>query len=290
VNVGIIQQMKHPRPNHLFRVAGLALLALVAGVWLAVPTSAQEAGEQAPARTDSEPPDGAFLHEPPDDVTVTFSEPLDPSSSLAVFDECGRQIDAGDSTATGTDLHVSIAEQPAGVYVARYTATGIGGITGTTEGEISFEVHFGPACDGDEQEDGGGHGGKKGAGAGHHGGGKAGEDHAPADHGASHTPHPTGVTTAHTASHETNAATGGHRHRPERPGRHHKGRHRAHEDHKQEATPNRPRDGGTRERAIATETALSPSADASALALALGGAIALGAVGGLYLRKLQPGN
>lgn len=284
--------MNDRRSNPLPRAAGLALLALVAAAWLGLPASAQEEGDQAPEKTGSEPEDGAFLHEPPDEVKVTFSEPLDPSSTLAVFDECGLRIDGRDKTVTLNELRVSIAKQPAGVYVARYTATGIGEVTGTTEGQISFEVHFGPNCAGGEEEGGGhgGHGGEKGDKGGHHQGGdhtkggKASDGHS-VDH---ETVHGTEDAVTHSEGHQTHTPASDHRHRRTERRAHHRSPH--HEEHEEGASPSRPGDRAARDRPIAPQTIVSTSAGAGALALALGAAIALGALGGLYLTKLHPGS
>ncbi|MGH2736494.1 MAG: copper resistance CopC family protein, partial [Actinomycetota bacterium] len=259
----------HSRPVRLF---GLLSLALVAVAWLALPAAAQEA-EEAPEMTGSEPQDGAFLHEPPEDVTITFSEPLDPSSTLAVFDECGRQVDAGDTTVTLNELHVSIALKPSGVYVARYTAVGVGEVTGTTEGQISFEVHFGPDCDGEDDEDkgGGGHhhgdgkGDGKGGGNNHedHQGGSA-DAHEQAGHEDAHTTH-TSATEDHSThmeeEHATHAAGTGHQAGQD----HRKAGHGKHGKHKGDHDPAARAGGAPQDRTIATEPSGSASADAGAL-------------------------
>ena len=143
--------------------------ALVAGL---APAAAALASGAAPTYVTSDPQNGATVESPPSRVSITFSEPLDSSSTLQVFDECGRGVDAGDAQVLGSRIDVGIAQSPSGHYTAVYVAKGFGGATGETKGSISFHVTSGESCDGGH----GGHGGhgNGGGGGGHNGGGHGG--------------------------------------------------------------------------------------------------------------------
>lgn len=134
--------------------AALGLLPAAAGLAIA---------HAAPTYVTSDPQNGATVDSAPDRVSVTFSEPLDSSSTLQVFDECGKAVDSGDEQVLGSRIDVGITDTPSGDYTAVYVATGFGGATGETKGSFSFHVTSGDPC-------GGGHGGH-GGGGGHHGGG-----------------------------------------------------------------------------------------------------------------------
>lgn len=150
---------------------------VVAAVTLMLAGSAG-AAERAPQYQSSEPADGEELHQAPSEVTVTFSEPLDASSQLAVTDECGNDIDDGATEVFGTDMTIGIRATPSGKYRVDYQATGIAGITGTTRGRFSFVVHAGKSCDGAGGHEGHG-GGEEGRGGhgGHAGNGNGGTGH-----------------------------------------------------------------------------------------------------------------
>src|SRR5918996_243770 len=125
----------------------LRLLASVGAVTLAVWAPPALAGN-APEYVSSEPGKGEQLHQAPGRVEITFSEPLDPSSGLAVADECGRRVDDGEVEILANQMSVGIARSPAGEYTVRYTAVGVAGATGSSPGAYSFVVHAGPACGG----------------------------------------------------------------------------------------------------------------------------------------------
>ena len=104
------------------------------------------AAHASPQVTGSDPADGADEHQAPDSVTITFDLPLDDSSLIKVVDECGRQIDAENTTVTLNEMSVDIAKKPSGRYKAFYYANPPAGATGSSNGFIDFEVHAGPAC------------------------------------------------------------------------------------------------------------------------------------------------
>jgi methionine-rich copper-binding protein CopC len=129
------------------------LAALAVGAWAAGPlTGAAGARLLAPTYQSSEPERDAMMDEPPSEVTVTFSEPLDPSSVMTVLDECGNDVDDGPATITLNEMRVGIAKTPSGMYKVVYRAVGVGGITGTTGGNFEFMVHNGRPCKGGKKD------------------------------------------------------------------------------------------------------------------------------------------
>ena len=127
---------------HMTRLLG----ALAFVVLLTAPAGAALA--LAPQYVSSEPEDGAKLHQAPDEVRATFSEPLDPSSEMIVEDHCGNRLDDGNVEVSANEMAVGIEKKPSGHYMVTYAAVGLAGATGTTNGEFSFMVHAGKACDG----------------------------------------------------------------------------------------------------------------------------------------------
>lgn len=131
------------------------LAALAIGLCMAAPAVAQEAG---PAFEDSGPDQGDLEHQAPREIFIQFSEPLDPSSSAQVYDECGRRLDDGEADVRGDTLWAQIALRPSGRYLVVYSATGGGIEPGTTDGSFTFRVHFGPSCGGEPKPGGDGPG------------------------------------------------------------------------------------------------------------------------------------
>src|SRR5687768_12967664 len=161
-------------------MARLALLALLA-LSLAAPAVAAPAGAVAlaPQYSSSEPADGEELHQAPDSVTATFTEPLDPSSEMIVEDHCGTRLDDRNVEVSLNEMTVGIAKKPAGHYMVTYVAEGIGGATGSNQGKFSFKVHAGEPCGG--------------SGSGHDGHGRntgdAHDDHNEGKHAGRHSDH-----------------------------------------------------------------------------------------------------
>lgn len=172
--------------------------ALMLALWAAAPAWA------APQRLSAEPEPGAELHEAPERVTLSFSEPLDESSRIRVLDDCRNRLDDGNTVIELNEMSIAIEKTPSGTYTVAYLASGI---TGDAVESYEFTVlHAGPSCDGgghgghggDDDGDGGGGGGHGGhgggdgdggGGGGGHGDGEGGHgggsgDHAAMDHGA----------------------------------------------------------------------------------------------------------
>lgn len=212
----------------MIRIAVALSLGLAPAV-LVVPAGA--AGPESPRYVTSDPGDGAEVDSAPSRVTVTFSEPLDSSSTLRVYDECGDAVDAGDTQVLGSRMDVGIARSPSGHYTAVYVAKGFGGATGETKDDFSFHVTSGTPCDGasgHHHHDGGGEGheGHEGGHEGHSGhdgghsehSGTGHDEHS--GHGGGHSGH------ANHAGHDGHAGHAGHEghtagHEGHAPGEHH---------------------------------------------------------------------
>lgn len=271
------------------RLAGIAALVL-----LLTPVSVAGAGALAPEYTSSEPADGEELHQAPETVTITFSEPLDEAaSSIEVEDRCGNQIDDGNVQVSLNEMSVGIEETPSGRYTVSWVASGPAGVTGTSRGSFAFTVHAGRPCDG--SSGGGnhmGHGGHQGneGGRGEHRGGHGtghggkgseheGTGHITGGHGGSGSDHG-GTHMSRGGSHASmNHGSGGHkdghggRHAGEGHGRHHGGARS---------------DSGT-EAPLASGTPLPRIApDSVAVLLALLLCAAFGILGGWVLRVSAP--
>ncbi|HEV3473118.1 MAG TPA: copper resistance CopC family protein, partial [Actinomycetota bacterium] len=138
--------------------------ALVLALWMAAPAWA------APQRLSADPEPGAELHEAPERVTLSFSEPLDGSSRIRVLDECRNRLDDDNTQIELNEMSIAIEETPSGTYTVAYVASGV---TGDAVESYEFTVlHAGPSCDGSGGH--GGHGGGGGGGEGGHGGGAGG--------------------------------------------------------------------------------------------------------------------
>ena len=142
------------------------LLALLATLLLAAPAHA------APQYKDSDPGAGSSVQAPPAVVSVTFSEPLDDSSTMSVVNECGEVVDGGNVVVEFDEMRVDVVERHySGPYTVNYTAVGLGGVTGTNEGSFTFTSAEGHPCD-DGNGNGNGHGNGNGNGHGNgHGNG-----------------------------------------------------------------------------------------------------------------------
>lgn len=240
------------------------------------------AGERAPQYQSSEPADGAELHQPPDEVTVTFSEPLDSSSQLLISNECGEAIDDGTTEVFGTEMSIGIAEQPSGRYLVDYEAVGLAGLTGTTRGQFSFVVHAGRSCEGS----GDGHQGHGGGGNGDHNG------HGDGGQGGDHEGHG-----GHDGDHGNNGATGG-AHAEHSPAAGHEGGHSPadggdHSKHaRQEGRSGRSGQPGRARDEADTNVFAGPAGDivsrenasVEAVVIALLLAAGMGSLGGVMLR------
>jgi methionine-rich copper-binding protein CopC len=253
------------------RTVSLVPLVFALGLW-AAPAIAQSA--TGPRYLDSNPVPGEFLHKAPGEVSVAFSEPLGPGSTMAVSDACGRRADDGAVALQDNEMRVGLASSPAGDYTVSYVAQGSEDGSGAVPGSFGFEVHFGPDCDGSD----------KGGGAhNHHDQGDAGGT---TRHGAAHD---SKGSPAHGSGHpgaETHPAgthvVAQHTSHPERHGNRHNKRRRHHHGSGRTVGGNN-RDDLREDRPTAAGEVDAEATGADAL-LALALAASFGAVGGLILR------
>ena len=263
------------------RYLRFVLAALAIGAWAAGPLpGASAAALLAPSYQSSEPSKGAMVDEPPSEVAVTFSEPLDQSSWMKVLDECGEEVSAGAATIQLNEMTVQMGEDtPNGMYEVVYKAVGLAGATGTSGSSFEFMVHDGKPCgDGHGTHHPPGKGKGKSKHKGHDPGDDDHDDHDPGrDDHDDHTPG-TSTHTGHTgmpgmtgstthSGHTTTAADGGH-------GAGH-GNHRG---------GGNPPAGNGEPPPLATGDTIPASADAEAVLVGLGLALAVGVLGGWLLR------
>jgi methionine-rich copper-binding protein CopC len=106
------------------------------------------AGPESPMLLQADPADGAKLKTAPDQVTLTFDEPLDIAySRIEVYDSCGNRVDKGGAQATLVQLSVALGRRPKGRYTVYYVASMYPkGATGQTTGYLHFTVASGKAC------------------------------------------------------------------------------------------------------------------------------------------------
>ena len=240
----------------------------------------------APSVTSSDPADGAEEHEAPETISITFDQPLDPETALIkVVDECGRQIDAENTTVQLNEMSVDLAKKPSGVYKAFYYAEAPAGVTGSASGSISFTVHFGPACgpDAKAHHHGGGENEHEGHGGNGHEGHKGGSGHdghngTDSTHGSStHTTH---NSTSSTHSDHTMAAGSDHSDHQQGSGKHH-------HNSKGGNNPNLSASGGNNPAPRAAGDDPIGLSDGQAVLVSLAACLVLGVVGGWMIRTTQ---
>ena len=268
--------------------AALLLCLLVTGATSAL------AAQAAPSRVSSEPEPGEELHEAPEQVSITFDQPLDPSSFIAVENHCGERVDDKDTEVTANEMTVDLTSKVSGTYHVEYFAKGVAGVTGAKSEAFTFLVHGGPSCD----PDGGGHNGHgNGNGNGHgngHGNGN-GNGHGNG-HGNGGGEHNGG---GHSGNHENggeHSGSGGHSgstdhddHDSMSDGEHADQDHGAHE-----AAENKPEDHTGHEENGIQNIAFGPAGpplrgpDGPAVVIALSLSVVLGVLGGTVLRISAP--
>ena len=265
------------------RKIGLSALLMLL---LAVPVLPAAAQGLAPEYVESEPADGATMHQAPSEVVVRFSEPLDESSTMEVRDECGGRVDDGNVVINLQEMSVGIAEEPSGTYKVNYYAKGIRGLTGQTSGSFSFQVHAGSSCDGDDGGH-GGHGGNGGNGGGGHeghgGGGGNMNGHQGHEGGGDGTDHSTmdhTSTTDHSSMDHSGMGSGEMDHSD------HKDMKNKHAHHRKAKPPKKP--DRQKPPPQAGPEDLGGNVEGSAVMISLGLSMVLGVAGGWYLRTSAP--
>jgi methionine-rich copper-binding protein CopC len=249
------------------------LLGFLSVAIAAVPALAL--AQAAPQYMSSEPEDGAELHKAPDQVTVTFNEPLDSSSQLVVENHCGDRLDDKKVEVSLNEMTVGIAKKPGGHYIVVYSAVGVGGVTGTNTGSFSFEVHAGEEC----------------TGGAHHHGGEVGQGHEGHEGGAGHEGH-SGEEGhgAHQQGHAGHSAGEHEGHSPTEHAGHLDHAAGEHANHSEGQTLTLAEQRKRRYGEIATgESAFPPLApDTPAVFMSLGLAAGFGLIGGWVLRVSSP--
>ncbi|MGH2788553.1 MAG: copper resistance CopC family protein [Actinomycetota bacterium] len=246
-----------------------------------------------PRYVGSEPSSGEFVHQAPDTVSITFSEPLGPGSTMAVTDECGRRIDGGGVTIDDNQMSVALSAGPRGIHTVTYSAAGEDEASPATPGSFTYRVHLGRDCDGSGGGGGNHHPGDGGDGNGNGHGGHPGDrgDRDHGDHGSGGTGPAADHDGAHSdmehdpSEHTLASGTSKHSHPDrDRKGGHHRGR---------KDKPGQPtRTGDTSPGTgfdgdgVAAEGPgpVVPQATGGDLVLALGLAAGFGAAGGVLLR------
>jgi copper resistance protein C len=113
--------------------AGASLALLLAGATVALAHA---------ELTRATPPAGGNVAVAPSEVTVNFSEPLEPAfSTIVVRDSAGKQVDKADAhvdKADRTIMQVSLQPLPRGTYTVKWRAVTVD--THRTEGAFIFRV------------------------------------------------------------------------------------------------------------------------------------------------------
>lgn len=125
----------------------LARSGLMSGLalWLVLTIRAEVVAAHA-GLAESNPPDRALLDEPPEQVSLRFTQELDTSeSSLAVFDRNGGRVDLGDGRVDLNDLdhQTMVVSLPPSLASGKYTVrwTAVSADDGDAiDGAISFTV------------------------------------------------------------------------------------------------------------------------------------------------------
>jgi methionine-rich copper-binding protein CopC len=87
----------------------------------------------------AEPRVGSTVPAAPRELTLTFTQELEPAfSSADVRDSGGARVDLGRAQVSGTVMRVGVKSLPPGVYKVHWHALSVD--THTTEGSFSFTV------------------------------------------------------------------------------------------------------------------------------------------------------
>ena len=85
------------------------------------------------------PPVGGTVQTAPTEVTLTFTQNLEPAfSSVEVSDASGARVDAGKAQIGGNTMRVPVKSLPAGTYRVHWHAMSVD--THTTEGSFTFTI------------------------------------------------------------------------------------------------------------------------------------------------------
>jgi copper resistance protein C len=85
------------------------------------------------------PPVGSTVHAPPAEVTLWFTQELEPAfSTVSVSDASGKRVDKRDVKVDGAVARVSLSTLDPGRYKVAWRALSVD--THVTEGDFTFEV------------------------------------------------------------------------------------------------------------------------------------------------------
>jgi len=87
----------------------------------------------------AEPRVGNKVATPPREVTLWFTQKLEPAfSSVTVTDSAGKRVDTGKARVSGSQMSVSLRGGGSGTYHVNWRVLSVD--THTTEGNFTFEV------------------------------------------------------------------------------------------------------------------------------------------------------
>lgn len=106
------------------------------------------------AYSDSDPTDEATVSSPPGEVWAEFTEPPADGSTLKIFDECGRQVDNGDSRLEAFRIYITMSSSTSGTYRVAFRVLSAYDNHVTT-GDFTFDSTGGESCAGEQEVDSG---------------------------------------------------------------------------------------------------------------------------------------
>ncbi|HYI46269.1 MAG TPA: copper resistance CopC family protein [Actinomycetota bacterium] len=128
--------------SHRARLVATAVVALAIVGGASAPASAHAAYKN------SDPADESSVSSAPSQIWAEFTEPPGPGSFMEVFDECGEQVDAGDSRNDGYRIYLSMSGGRSGTYRVTFNVASATD-SHVTRGEFTFTVSSGEPCPGD---------------------------------------------------------------------------------------------------------------------------------------------
>lgn len=87
----------------------------------------------------AEPRVGNTVASPPGQVTLTFTQKLEPAfSSITVTNAAGQRLDSGKARVSGSQMSISLKPGGTGIYRVNWHVLSVD--THTTEGNFTFQV------------------------------------------------------------------------------------------------------------------------------------------------------
>ena len=129
--------------SHRARLVATAVVALAIVGGTSAPASAHAAYKN------SDPADETSVSSAPSQIWAEFTEPPGPGSFMEVFDECGEQVDAGDSRNDGYRIYLSMSGTRSGTYRVTFNVASATD-SHVTRGEFTFMAASGEPCPAEE--------------------------------------------------------------------------------------------------------------------------------------------